>query len=54
MTIYEDTKHTYYSILNRKLKEGNGMFTVAMSKGRCYSGKQAHRGINTNFRKFVL
>lgn len=49
MSLYQDTKKSYYAILANKMLEGNRMFTVQLRKGGCYSGKQAHR---TRFTKF--
>ena len=53
MSLYEDTKKSYYSALANKLVEGNQMFTVQFRNGGCYSGKTSHRNGFNNFDKFA-
>ena len=55
MTLYNDTRYSYYTILKRKLNQGNEMFTVLISKGRCYSGNASKGHLHTlrEFEKFV-
>jgi hypothetical protein len=43
MTLYEDTRKSYYEILRRKLNEGNQAFSVATKKMGCYYGTVAKR-----------
>jgi hypothetical protein len=52
--LYINTKKSYYTMLKNKLLQGNSMFTVYLTnKGSCYSGKSAHRTVNTNFNKWA-
>jgi hypothetical protein len=56
MTLYEDTKKSYYTILKRKLNENNGKITVYLTnKGSCYSGNpsKGHQREHATFEKFV-
>ena len=55
MTLYEDTKKSYYTILKRKLNEGNGLFQAVFKNGSCYSGNRSkgHQRTHDNFKKFV-
>jgi hypothetical protein len=55
MTLYEDTKKSYYTILKRKLNEGNGNFQAILKNGGCYSGNpsKGHQRTHENFKKFV-
>ena len=55
MTLYEDTKKSYYEILKRKLNEGNQQFSARIKGGRCYSGNSSkgHQRTHENYEKFV-
>jgi hypothetical protein len=58
MSIYDDTKKSYYQILKSKLNEGNGGFSsqlVRNGKYSCYSGNRSkgHQNALYAFEKFV-
>jgi hypothetical protein len=55
MSIYEDTKKSYYTILQKKLNEGNSQFSALIKTG-CYSGNRSkgHQREHENFEKFVI
>jgi hypothetical protein len=53
-SIYNDSRKSYYTILKNKLLQDNGMFTVFLTTTQsCYSGKDAHRTRNDNFKKWA-
>tara|TARA_R110000824_G_scaffold205038_1_gene389792 strand:+ start:68 stop:679 length:612 start_codon:yes stop_codon:yes gene_type:complete len=54
MTLYQDTKKSYYDILANKVSHGNEKFTVKRSNGSCYSGSSdKHQWSHTTFIKLV-